>query len=334
MRLLAVTGLYVAGIVGAGFASGQELVVFFVSYGKAGLAGVLWSAVLLCLGTGLVLESCAKHRVTSYRGLFDSLGPAWGLVLDAIYALFLLVGISVMFSGLAAAGRSPVGSILLRFGAGALVFALLRDGTEDILKVSGWLAPVLVGMLCAFSLIQVQNWNWSLHGLTPGSLLRALEAGTLYGCYNLGFALAFLASSHHYLHTKRERWSLALLGGAALGISMVLLYLALANLPSSQLETPFPLAHLVRGWGILGPRVYQLLLWSAMFSTAAANSLALISRLAEQPKLSWQRASFLVLGLGLSLSHFGFAWLIKMAYPILGLAGLWLLALLLRDALR
>ncbi len=47
MDLLAVMGLYVGGVIGAGFASGQELVVFFVRYGAGGLVGILLSVALL-----------------------------------------------------------------------------------------------------------------------------------------------------------------------------------------------------------------------------------------------------------------------------------------------
>ena len=51
-----------------------ELVVFFVRYGRAGLAGVVWAALLLCAGTGLILDSCARRR-QPYGELLKALEP-------------------------------------------------------------------------------------------------------------------------------------------------------------------------------------------------------------------------------------------------------------------
>jgi len=329
-----VTGLFVAGVVGAGFATGKELVVFFVRYGRAGLAGVVWAALLLCAGTGLILESCARHGVSSYGELLKALEPRLSGLFDGLYSLFLLVGTSVMFAGLAAVGRSSWQSELLRFGSALLVYLLLRRGTGLVIKVSGWIAPLLVGFLCLMGVVQLANHGltWAQPFVERGGLWKALEAGTLYACYNLGFALAFLAASHQYLKTRGQRWAMAAVGSGVLGLSMLLLYLALGTLGAAELGDAFPLFHLLSAWGAPAQRVFLLLLWCAMFTTAAANSLALASRLAALPWLNWPGAALVAVGTGTVLSHLGFSWLIQMAYPILGLVGLWLMAQLLWHA--
>ncbi|HHY09574.1 MAG TPA: hypothetical protein GX528_03295, partial [Firmicutes bacterium] len=75
MPLLSLVGLYVAGVIGAGFASGQELVFFFVKYGGAGIIGVFAAVLTLTVGSAAVLEYCKKKEINSYEGLFGVLGP-------------------------------------------------------------------------------------------------------------------------------------------------------------------------------------------------------------------------------------------------------------------
>lgn len=335
MGVWAVSGLFVAGIVGAGFASGQELVVFFVRYGKAGIAGAVWAGLLLFFGTGLILEACARYGVSSYGELFKALNPTWSSVFENVYGLFLLVGASVMFAGMAAMGSSPFHGALLRWSAAVLVFLVLRRGIKNVLDLSVFLAPALTVALCAIAILYLRRAGinpFEYRSLGSG-LVSALEAGTLYACYNLGFALAFLASTHHYLPEKSQRWRLAFLGSAVLTGSMLLLCWALATLSPEQLAQPFPLVQLVHQLGKAASRGYSLVLWCAMFSTAVANCLALTSRLAQWPSFSWQKSALVAVGLSLGCSHLGFTWLISMAYPILGLGGLWLVANLIWDAL-
>lgn len=334
MGVWGVAGLYVAGVIGAGFASGQELIVFFVNYGAAGLVGALWAVLLLLLGTGLILESCAKHRASSYGQLFRALDRKLSILLEGLYGLFLLVGSSVMFAGMGAAASSPGKDLALRICSALLVYAILRGGVSSVVKVGGWLAPLLAVGLCGVAVMHLRQQPWVRPGPMGGwaALWPALEAGTLYACYNLGFALAYLASSSRYLTEKGQRWLVALVGSGVLGLTMLLLYFALGTLSVAQLQEPFPLANLVRGWGNTAVKTYTLLLWCAMFSTAAANSLALSSWFAQLDGLNWGAAALVAVGAGLAFSHLGFTRLISLAYPILGLAGLWLLAQVVRDA--
>ena len=328
MRLWAITGLYIGGIIGAGFASGQELTVFFVQYGRAGLFGIVLATLFLFLGTVLVLEFSAVRNVSSYTEIFANLDPVLTTLLDLLYSLFLLIGISVMLAGTGAMGSTAMNSLFLRMATAGLVVWVLRKGVKGVLKTSGWLAPALVVILCGMALHHLAK-----HGvqLPEQGSWRALEAASLYGSYNVGFSMAVLASVHQHLKTKGQRWALALSGSVVLGLCMVLLFLALSTLSTEQLRDPFPLVHLVENWGSLAYATYQLMLWGAMYTTALAHALALVSRLTNWSGMTWSKASSLVIAATVGLSFFGFSTLVRIAYPILGLAGLWILANLLRE---
>ena len=319
-----------SGMIGAGFASGQELTVFFVKYGLAGLMGICLAVLLLFVGTGLALQFCAKHGVSSYSQFLAVIDPKLSVLLDLLYALFLIVGVSVMFAGLGAIGETSLAEFFFRIGSAFMVFVALYGGVQGVLKVSGWLAPFLVVVLLVMAIHRLGVVGFTRPGSSP---VGALEAGTLYACYNLGFAIAVLASSHQHLKTSKERWQLAFLGSVMLGVCMLVLYLALSTLTKEQLQGPFPLVHLLTNGGQIGRVLYKLMLLVAMYTTAVANSLALVSRITQVRSISWALASIAVVAVGVILSYFGFANLIRVAYPLLGLAGLWIVANLLRESM-
>jgi len=323
VSLWSVIALYIAGMIGAGFASGQELVVFFVSYGKQGLAGIALTISLLTLGTALILEVCARHNISSYAELFSLFGPSVAKAFDWLYSVFLLIGTSVMLAGIGAQGSTALPKLMLQFGTVLLILAALYKGAVGVSKVSAYLAPCLVIILCALTFEYLPGVG---ERLLDQDSWASLDAGTLYASYNLGFSLAVLASVQPYLKTKKERWIAVLVGNLVLGTSMVLLFLALSTLGQDGLQSAFPLRELVVSRGPLALRVYQVMLWGSMYSTALAHLLALVSRMQSLAHMTWGKATLLATGASLALSHLGFGPLIRIAYPILGLAGLWILA--------
>lgn len=321
VEVLAVAGLYVAGVIGAGFASGQEIVVFFLNYGWGGFAGTLLTLVLLSSTVVVVLEFCSHQGITSYEDLFPILGGRCAPFFDWIYSLFLLIGMSVMLAGSATLGAP------YRFVTALLVFLVLQKGVRAVLEIGSPLALILVVVLGLISLSQLRTRP---PGLPETGSWRGLEAALLYSSYNLGFSMALLASVHHVLTNSKQRWAVSLLGNLILGLLLALLFFALGTLTPKQLADPLPAQHLAYNFGRNGLLVYKLMIWLAMYTTTLANALALVTRITIKGKVSWVWVSLLVLVGAILLSYVGFGTLIRVAYPLLGLGGLWLLANLLR----
>ncbi len=320
VEILAVAGLYVAGVLGAGFASGQELVVFFVNFGWAGFVGIFLTIAILTYSVVAVLELCHRQGVSSYENLFVHLQIRGALWFDLVYTAFLLVGVSVMLAGMGAMGG------FVRLIGVILVFAVLQRGSASVLKISGPLAIVMVVVLVAMSLGQPQTEDLTLPN--TGSW-RGLEAAILYASYNVGFSMAVLASVHKVLKNSKQRWGVALVGNLILGTLLLLLYFRLSGLTAEQLTYDFPLENLATMRGPLMVKTYRLMLWVAMYTTALANSLSLVTRITQSGRFGWSFVSVVVLLIATGLSYFGFSTLVRIAYPLLGLAGLWLLSSLL-----
>jgi uncharacterized membrane protein YkvI len=90
---------YLGAVIGAGFASGQEIVQFFVNYGTRGLQGGFIAGILFALSGALLLNVAHNHNISNYQELLDFLfGRTWGRIVDFMLAAFLFLGISTMIA--------------------------------------------------------------------------------------------------------------------------------------------------------------------------------------------------------------------------------------------
>ena len=66
-NILSVVCGYVAAVIGAGFASGQEIISFFVKYGKYSIIGVLLSCIIFSVFAYAVLSVCVEKNIETYE---------------------------------------------------------------------------------------------------------------------------------------------------------------------------------------------------------------------------------------------------------------------------
>ncbi|MEW6065637.1 MAG: hypothetical protein AB1538_10810, partial [Bacillota bacterium] len=69
--LIRLVATYVGAVIGAGFASGQEILQFFILFGYQGLLGVLVATVLFAYLGAVVLYLSVKLRSGSYQELLS-----------------------------------------------------------------------------------------------------------------------------------------------------------------------------------------------------------------------------------------------------------------------
>src|SRR5690554_3658219 len=92
--------IYVGTVIGAGFASGREIIEFFGVYGLKGIIGITMSGFLFSLLGGLFLLKIYNYRIKGYDDLVGRIfGARFGTFLDAIIAISLFTGFSIMVSG-------------------------------------------------------------------------------------------------------------------------------------------------------------------------------------------------------------------------------------------
>ncbi len=305
---------YVGAVVGAGFASGQEILRFFSRYGHNGMLGIVLVGFSFA-GLGyLALERGRGGDISSFGDLLESLYPPWLVrVAEGVTTAFLVVGLGVVASG----GGSAIGQLghtSRLFGAiitMGLIMAVTAWGSSAVTRANAVLVPYLIVMVCALAVV-----NWfkppGHPGLTePGSVW--LLSAFLYLSYNIFTGIVVLLGLGRTLRSRKQSVLAAILGAAILVLLALMEHHTLV-----RLEDPGPLplvdvaikTHLV--WGML----FAGCLWVALFTTGIAEAYALYTQYGS-------RTLWLVAATGL-FGLLGFDRLVQALYPAMGLVAVWL----------
>lgn len=324
-KVLALALTYVGAIIGAGFASGQELLHFFVRYGFSGLLGTLVAGIGFVVFGAAIFRIAARERVTSYHELLPILvGEKLGRVADLCFSFYLFMGLVIMLAGCGAVFWETLNlSTGLGIGLSSLALAIALFWKEDgVVTLNAILVPLII-----FGAILVTVLVWQKTGffavVTKGGLdFSWLGSAFLYVSYNLigGLVILIRFTDSH----RQEGIPGIFLGGIILALLAGMLSLVLLKNYSTIAEQEVPLLALAENRNVFLGLAYGVVLWFAMLTTAAVDAAALALRVNQKKTPYWLTTLLLIL-ISSALANIGFSVLIKTIYPLFGYLGLALL---------
>jgi uncharacterized membrane protein YkvI len=325
-RALGIMNCYIGALIGAGFASGQELFQFFVRFGYKGLLGVVMAGLLFAALGVYILAYKYKTGITSYNQLLTGLlGRTWGKLTDIFIGLMLFAGLVIMLAGCQATLKQQfsMDGIPALTTSFALILFTMSQGEKGVLQFNNILIPFLGVITILVSSTAILNgWGKPLVRLqTNFAFGNWFLAALLYVSYNMVLGAVILSSLE--VSRRSHLWG-GLLGGLGLGILAFVIVLALMLNYNYILGTGIPMLSLAQDNPFLKV-LYALVLLAAMLTTAVANLYALIKRLGNLfciPTMLWVLAILISASL---LTPFGFTKLIANLYPFFGYLGFILL---------
>ncbi|KIL36086.1 membrane protein [Gordoniibacillus kamchatkensis] len=324
---------YVGTIVGAGFASGQEILQFYTRYGWMAELTIAFSSILFVwLGIKLMLIAY-DVRAASYedlnRHLFGERIGNW----ISLFTLIVLFGItSVMLAG---SGSVFSEHLHLSYQTGLLVtlfasyFVIVR-GMDAIMTVNSVVVPIMVMftiLLLAGTLGGPGRDAWTrLH--TDDPIAKIWIAPLLYTSFNLSTAQAVLVPVGAAIRSRKVLILGGLIGGAMIGALLLAVHIALAAQMPGITQFEIPMAHLIRPFGRVLQYVYLLVIYGEIFTTYIANVYGIVLQLQQRTRLPRQALVVVILALSYLCGQFGFKTLLSTLYPIFGFISLSWLAML------
>jgi len=320
-----VAALFIGAVIGAGFASGQEILRFFGLYGEQGVTGALVSAAAFAYLGAVIQLAAVRLRAASYRDvLCYFLGPRLGRLMDTVSSFTLAGGLAVMLAGSGAVlhqqfGLPPAAGILL---LAVLTTAVLYFGLSGVVAVNAVLVPLKillilgVALFAGMSAVPAPGPDPAAPG-GPGWAWSAV----LYVSYNLVVPLAVMSSLGRYLRPGEAAAGAVGAGLAVGGTAALIAWAIVRNLPEAA-AYQVPLLYLA---GMVNPVLQVLVsgvIWVAVFTTAIANAHGLASRLARHGSGGYRRLAFIVTFGLVPVAFFPFADLVGLLYPLFGYLGL------------
>lgn len=339
-RLMLVMG-YLGAVIGAGFASGQEIVQFFVSYGDGGFKGCILSTVLFALSGGLLLYLAHNNRVSNYQDLLACLmGEKTGRTLDFMLAIFLFLGISTMLSASGAVFHEHLylpkeWGILLAY---LFILVSILTGRKGLFYTYNILVPLKMVLLliiagyAAFGPGVNSDETYAAFSL-PAEPNYWIVAALLYVAYNFSLAMVVL-TEYQAISTRKDSMVGAAWGGVVLGVLIILNYFALTKFLPIILHYEVPMLYIAGHISSVTKIVYTAVLWVGILTTAIANAYGFAQRFASFAGISYGLCLFLCLTLALPVSLQSFSVLVGKVYPLFGILGVIILGTLLFKATK
>ena len=325
-------GVYVGTVVGAGLASGQEILQFFGFHGRGGIWGIIFSTILFIVFGTIIFLLGHRLQAVSHREVVEECGGIWvGRGMDYVITFFLFGAFTAMAAGSGAVFQEQYGISQI---IGSLVMVIVSVvtvllGIEGVLAAIGAVAPVLVGSVLAISMLVLLrtpvNWFWSQPQMAavPFWPLSAVA----YASYNLALAVAVLAPAGTLAGEDALRKG-AIYGGVGLGLGALAINLAILTQVPQAAGVEIPMLQLARN--ILGPLapIYSIILLAEVYTTAAGSLYGFVVRFTD-PNGPRFKQYVLLSGLaGFIGSLAGFSNLVAKLYTAVGYAGFILLLVL------
>lgn len=326
-RVMIVMG-YLGAVVGAGFASGQEIVQFFVHYGPNGLYATAVATSMFAACGARLLYLAHAQKASNYQDILKYLlGDRIGKLVDVLVAAFLFLGISTMLS---ASGAVCYEHLYLPKELGILVaysavVVLLMIGKKGLIYSYNLLVPVklfLMLLIAGYATFFIhhdphdarvlaafhnENWNW-------------LISAVLYVSYNFSLAMVVL-TQYQSITTRRNGILGAAWGGLAVGGMVVLNYLVMQKFLPEVAHYQVPMLFVAGQVSLTAKHLYIVVLWLGITTTALANAYGFTQRFAQFTGASFPICLIMCMTLALPLSMQSFSMLVATIYPIFGFIG-------------
>lgn len=327
---------YLGAVIGAGFASGQEIMQFFVRYGYAGIIGACFSLFLFAWCGGQLMALAHRYRVSNYQDLLSIMGgSAISRLIDLGLACFLFLGISTMLSASGAVFHEHL-HLPKSLGIAAAyltVLLALLAGKRGLVYSYNILVPtkiMLLLIISAYAAFYVQPVHPDVMAAFVHSSIRFdwLLAAFLYVAYNFALAMVVLVE---YQSLTRVKDSIigAVSGGVLLGALVLMMIIALNRHLPVVLHYQVPMLYVAGQISPLTKLVYSLVLWVGIITTAIANAYGITQRVAHLIGVRYNVCLLGCLTLALPVSTRSFTALVGHIYPAFGVLGLSILLMVL-----
>lgn len=331
-NLLKISAIYLGTVIGAGFASGQELLQFFVRFSWRGMVGCIVAGFMFCaLGAFILSKSYDLPRKT-YRNYLKTVFPTpVASFLAVTTELFLCVSFCVMLSGAGAFFRqrlslAPAVGIFVTAGICLLVFCRDLQGLSLLNLI---LTPVMIFGSLYVSVYAVMNGSQPAWLPQINNHGKFLPYALFYVGYNMLTAAAVLVPVSAVCDNKRQAVWGGALGGALLTLMMALCTAALF-VTQTMISGPLPLLFLAEESGVFAYILYSVVLYMAMLTTAVSTGFSVVERI-KSLGINQKMAAVCVCTLAIPFSFIEFSLLVRYCYLFFGFLGILLVFGILWD---
>lgn len=323
IEVISITLVIIGALIGAGFASGQEIFSFFYIYGKNGIYGILIMSILIGIFIYKSLKIIYQKQVYNYNdflNLFIKNTKVRNVILWIVNVL-LLVSFYIMVAGFGAYFEQEIGinriigSIVLNL----LCVIVFFSNIKGVLKASNLIVPFLIFFIFFIgikNIVQIRTIDF--YQMKNNWILSML----IYNSYNFILLMPVLISLKKQITKEKNIKKVSILVTIIILILSINIFFLLLNANIKEIENQeMPIVYIISNYFNKYKKIYAFIVLASIFTTAISVGIGFLQNISENSNSYPQFVLFMCIT-SLLMSNIGFSKLLNFIYPVFGYIGI------------
>lgn len=314
-------------LIGAGFASGQEMYLFFYYYGMNGIFGIFISSIMIGLIIYSTLTLVKKYNIENYKDFMNIIVRRKSIenIFNILINVFLLITFFVMIAGFGAYFEQALG---INHFIGSSIVALLcflvfQKRTKGVITVNSFLIPILIvfiSLIGILNIIKLDIPNY-IENLIQGNREGWLISAILYSSYNSILLIPTLITLRKYLKNTKSIIKISIISTIIIVSLSLIIFLILGNINNDISNIEMPTVYVINEFFTQFIFLYGFIIVASIFTTSISLGTSFLQNYYKSKSNNPQGVAIMCITAVL-ISNFGFSNLVEKLYPILGYLGL------------
>lgn len=309
--------IVIGTFVGAGFASGKEVMLFFFQHGYLGIIGIITSSCFIGVVLYKTIRICQNEHIDKYDQFVNHIFKynLTKILIKKWISFFLLISFSVMISGFCSFSKQEffIEKYVSFFIIILICIYAFNKKIDTVMYLSNILVPIIIFFVVYFTLKNfTTNIDTSKLFDTKNNYFFIIHA-ILYCNYNLLSIIPITIMVSSAICQKKQAFYLSILCAIIILILSCCIFFLLNNLSVQDLNLDFPIVRATEVSKKSYKNIYCMIIAFSIVTTAISVGYTYIEN--KKSKLIWLFFfSFIAI-------QFPFSQLLEFLYPICGLIG-------------
>ncbi len=324
-KILKTVFVYIGLLIGAGFASGREILEYFNSKSNTSFMGILIASFLFICIAYIIISKASQEGICDFSSYIDSVAGKLSKHIKIFMFIYMFCSLFVMFSG----SGALVDNLSLCpkfFGAvlmGLVCFIVLSFDLKGIVLINTILVPLMIcGILYVSFCCAVfgDALTFSASDVARGEITMSAICYCAYNTINAGSVLVPLAKDMN----KREISISSIMGGFIIGLLLICVWKIQGINFAALWDKDIPMMELAALCGKTCKKVYTAVLFMSICTTAVSCGFGLMSYFENKIKNSSDRIIFsaIICLAAIPPAMYGFSALVSDLYSFFGYVGM------------
>lgn len=330
-KTLEIAFVYIGLVIGAGFASGREILEYFNNNSHADPSGIIFSSFLFAFISFIIMHHSNRLMAADFDTFIKRTSGRISLFIKTFMFLYMFCGLFVMMAGSGAlfqrALNAPQGCGV--FILAIICFVIFSFDMKGLVTVNTVMVPVMIAGMTTLCIISALSDIAPVFSLTNSDIRRnPLISAICYTSYNTITAGAVLVPLAYQTDKKTLAYS-ATVSSFTLGFLIFTVWLVQNIYYNNIYSSEMPLLDLAIAQGKVWEIIYTIILFMALCTTAISHGFGILSKFKFKSKADRILASATLCVCAMPFARIGFSDLIAHLYSVFGFIGLiWLIILL------